>query len=133
VAENSVAVMSDPKRVKLAGPPVWLTPNLALALTLILHELATNSAKYGSLSVESGIVEIVWGFDHGIRELTLNWIEKGGPAVQPPTRQGFGTRLINKLVSAEAGGSVVMKYELHGLLCSLRVIVPPRKAGLAEA
>jgi two-component sensor histidine kinase len=85
-------------RVAASGPSVRLTPKQALSLSIALHELATNAAKYGSLSADAGKVDLTWEVrDDGDGEmLHLVWIESGGPIVSPPTRTGFGSRLIER-------------------------------------
>src|SRR5262249_60605364 len=82
-----------PERVTAAGPDVSLEPRTAQTLALALHELATNAAKYGSLSVMSGRVEVNWELQP--RNLLLRWTESGGPCPQPPAAPGFGLRMIS--------------------------------------
>jgi len=85
---------------RLSGPEVKIPPHWALSLTLALHELATNAAKYGAFSCPSGFVSIEWQYDPRPKGqmLQLNWVESGGPAVNPPDRQGFGTELVVRCV-----------------------------------
>src|SRR5215469_11358624 len=80
-------------RARIDGSHVWLPPNTAQAVAIILHELATNAAKYGSLSVPKGRVEVTWSRRTDER-LILNWTESDGPLAKEPTREGFGTRVI---------------------------------------
>src|SRR5688500_7794783 len=78
-------------RFAVKGEPLWLAPRAALALALALHELGTNAAKYGALSVEAGEVTIAWRTEEG--RLLLDWKERGGPPVAEPAQRGFGSRL----------------------------------------
>ncbi len=110
-----------PGRVRLRGPPLRLEPEVALAISLALHELATNALKYGALSRDGGHVEVSWalegeGAPHG---LSLEWREHGGPEVRPPERKGFGTRLLKQALSAELGAPVELHFEPGGLVCRL--------------
>ena len=100
--------------VLMAGPAVFLPTKLALSLTLLVHELATNAAKYGSLSVESGVVSIHWSVSNHVLELF--WRETGGPAVAQPTHRGFGVRLISGALE-QFSGSTEMIFETSGLIC----------------
>lgn len=85
---------------------------------MALHELATNAAKYGALSVLSGRVSIQWMVVPGSpRRLTLKWEEKFGPPVSPPSRRGFGTRLIERSLAQDLGGEVSLTYEPSGVIC----------------
>src|ERR1700730_2020077 len=77
-----------------------LEPNAAQAIAVTLHELATNAAKYGALSVPDGHVRVEWSRAQNGR-LVLRWTEKGGPPVEPPTRRGFGARVIEKMVRGQ--------------------------------
>jgi len=105
------------ERISLTGPPVALQPGLARALALVIHELATNAAKYGSLSCVSGRLAINWSFDNDA--VALTWVECGGPSVNPPTKVGFGTTLIKSL--QQSFNSVVdLDFQSTGLVCSVR-------------
>jgi two-component sensor histidine kinase len=105
-------------RFVISGPPVWLTPALSLSLALALHELVTNAVKYGALSAEGGSVTISWEVTDpfGVSWLMLRWAERGGPPVRTPTRQGFGSRLIERSLSAESGTATI-DYAAEGLVC----------------
>ena len=109
------------ERMGWSGPKVMLTARQSLSLSLALHELATNAAKYGALSNDDGRVAIVWSVDTqaGTRCLRLQWREIGGPPVVVPTRKGFGSRLIQQSLSAEFGGNIVLDYQASGLVCSI--------------
>jgi PAS domain S-box-containing protein len=107
-------------RFEIEGPNVWVRPRIALALSMALHELATNAAKYGALSVPSGRIVIRWAVISGdLNLLSLQWQEKEGPPVTPPTRKGFGTRLIERSLALELGGEVNIAYEPSGVVCTL--------------
>lgn len=102
------------------GPSVRLTPRRAVTLSLVLHELATNAAKYGALSVEPGQVRIDWKRMQGTGErLELVWAEKDGPRVEPPAEKGFGSSLIERGVAYELDGEADIRYEPDGLVCVL--------------
>ena len=92
-------------RVRIDGPPLMLEPNTAQTIAISLHELATNAAKYGSLSAADGRVEIVWSRTADGR-LGLRWIEAGGPTVTPPTHRGFGTRVMENIIAGQLRGEV---------------------------
>lgn len=110
-------------RVKISGPPVALSPGIAVSLHLALHELATNAAKYGALSVEQGEVKLQWAVTGGVQPaLRIEWGESGGPAVVPPQRRGFGSRLIERGLAHEVDGEVVLTFSPKGVVC--RVTVP---------
>ncbi len=100
-----------------ASPEVDLLPKASLALAMIVHEMATNAAKYGALSVPGGAVEITWRIERGDNEplLCLYWTESGGPEVAPPTRQGQGTRFIEQSVAYELGGKASLNFAADGL------------------
>ena len=94
-------------RVRIDGPAVMLEPNTAQTIAISLHELATNAAKYGSLSAADGHVEIAWSRTADGR-LSLRWIELGGPTVTPPTHRGFGTRIMENIIAANSGVRCVL-------------------------
>ncbi|TXI04255.1 MAG: PAS domain S-box protein [Rhizobium sp.] len=107
-------------RFEISGPAIKLAPRAVVSISLALHELATNAAKYGALSVPDGRVAISWLLETGKTErLKLRWQESGGPAVEPPTRRGFGSRLIESLLAAELNGEVHLSYEPSGLVCEV--------------
>jgi PAS domain S-box-containing protein len=107
----------DAARFDVEGEPLRLAPRAALALAMALHELGTNAAKYGALSVEGGRVSIVWSVE-GDR-LRLEWRESGGPPVETPTRRGFGSRLIERGLEADLGGRAALHFEPEGLRCEI--------------
>lgn len=110
-----------PDDIALSGPPVRLPARQVVAITLILHELATNAAKYGALSAAGGRLAVQWGVEpNGSgRLLRLRWQESGGPAVQPPGSSGFGTALIERSVTHELDGSARLDYRPDGFVCEL--------------
>jgi two-component sensor histidine kinase len=110
-----------PGRVTVSGAGVDLSPRHALALSLVLHELGTNATKYGSLSNSEGRVSVRWGVQDG--RLQLFWEESGGPAVTPPTKTGFGSRMIEQLVVSELGGDLKLDYAPSGLRCQMTATV----------
>jgi PAS domain S-box-containing protein len=116
-------------RVAIAGPELVLRPKAAMALSLAIHELATNAAKYGSLSRPEGRVEVVWAVEGGC--VRLVWSESDGPLVHPPKRRGFGIQAIEKILGYEVAGQARMNFEPSGLVC--RIEMPVRQlAGLGE-
>jgi PAS domain S-box-containing protein len=111
-------------RFELAGPDVVVTAEAAQAIGLAIHELATNAIKYGALSQPSGKVRISWTFDRDASvspELSLNWIERGGPAVAPPSRKGFGHVVIGEMVERSLNGRVAMEFAAQGLRWSVAI------------
>jgi two-component sensor histidine kinase len=104
-------------RVRIDGPKVMLEPNTAQMVAMSLHELATNAAKYGSLSAAAGRVDITWSCATDGR-LNLRWTESGGPAVTPPTRIGFGTRIMENVIG-QLGGKVHFDWRNQGLICEI--------------
>ena len=97
-----------------SGPSVMLPPQAALAMCMCLHELSTNCMKYGSLSKPGGRVLLNWVTEH-TGEIDLTWTEQDGPAVTPPERSGFGSRLLERLVKTELDGALVRDFRPEGL------------------
>ena len=116
----------EPNRFTIDGPNVWLVPSAALAIAMALHELATNAAKYGALTTENGEVDVIWQLvGHGEdRRLHLQWKERDGPQVMPPTRKGFGSRLIQRVLSVELGGTAGVTYDKSGVVCTIDAPMP---------
>ncbi len=117
VRQVAGALSLPPERIRAAGPPVQLGPKPALQLALALHELATNALKYGALSNETGAVTIGWGLaaEDGVERFFVDWRERGGPTVAPPTRRGFGSRLVERSTAMEFDGEVRLDYAPEGV------------------
>ena len=88
---------------------------------MVLHELATNAAKYGSLSVTNGLLDLKWSHEANGR-LNLRWSETGGPTVQPPTRKGFGGRILEQMI-AQLKGDTRFDWRAEGLVCEITLQV----------
>lgn len=104
-------------RITLEGPDFRLRPKSAVALSMALHELGTNALKYGALSAEAGRVALHWTTDDG--RFRLRWEESGGLPVTPPSRTGFGSRMIERGLSAEFEGEVKIDYRPAGVVCTI--------------
>ncbi len=101
-----------------------LSPKATVALGMAVHELATNALKYGALSVPGGTVRVVWALEtpsEADPHLRLTWTERGGPPVTPPTRHGFGARLLEKGLAGELSAQVNLAYDSLGLICTMRL------------
>lgn len=119
-AELAPYVLADRERIHRDGAAgIVLSPRIALALGMVLHELATNAAKYGSLSTPAGRIELSWTLDGTAASpvLRIHWRESGGPAVAEPTRRGFGTRFIERSIVRELGGAIDLRFESAGVQC----------------
>lgn len=118
VVESALrAFQAAEPRISFEGPAIVLTPSATVTLTLALHELATNAAKYGALSNASGTVEIYW--NDNAEALTLVWRESGGPPVAQPANSGFGTRLLERAVARDLGSTVSLDFDPAGLVCTI--------------
>ena len=107
----------DKRQVRIDGPQILLEPNSAQVIAVTLHELATNAAKYGALSMPNGQIDLKWTHEADGR-LTLHWREIGGPAVKMPTHQGFGTRIIEGMIG-QVKGKVRFDWRAEGLICEI--------------
>jgi two-component sensor histidine kinase len=106
--------------VAVGGPSLALPPRRAVAVAMVLHELATNAAKHGALSVPGGRVGVAWEVEDGARRVRLAWREAGGPAVEAaPGRKGFGTTLIEQSLRFDLEGTGGLRFEPDGLRCEL--------------
>jgi two-component sensor histidine kinase len=113
------------ERLRLEGPHIELNPRAALSMTMVLSELATNAAKYGSLSKHSGILSVNWRLIGGAEGvLELDWRELGGPPVEVPAQNGFGTRLIERCVRRDLEGHLDLQFAEQGVEC--RIAIPLR-------
>jgi two-component sensor histidine kinase/CheY-like chemotaxis protein len=116
------------EKIATSGPDVVLEPATAQALALALHELATNAAKYGALSVIPGRVALSWDCSPG--SLVLRWVETGGPLVEPPTSQGYGSKVIRAAIERQLGGRASVDWRPEGLRCTVSV---PRSAPIERS
>ncbi|WP_426239193.1 HWE histidine kinase domain-containing protein [Pararhizobium sp. DWP1-1-3] len=109
--------------LQIEGPDVALTPKAGLSLAMALHELASNAAKYGSLSVPKGQLSVSWAVTDGSdRRLRLHWAETHGPVVNgPPSRRGFGTTVIDRSLSYEFDGEVTRSFAESGVVCIIEL------------
>jgi two-component sensor histidine kinase/DNA-binding NarL/FixJ family response regulator len=108
------------RRFHFNGPDIRITSGAAIALAMTFNELCTNTTKFGALSVPAGRVEIAWTIEQEKQRLRLTWTERGGPAVKPPTRRSFGTRMMESL-GQQLNGQVQLAYEPSGFIYSLDV------------
>jgi two-component sensor histidine kinase len=112
---------NTPERVRMFGPQVPLSPRLAVMLSMIVHEIATNAAKYGALSNDTGTVAVDWEIleDSDGRKLRLIWTEAGGPPVTTPVQRGFGSRLIERSARDQLGGEATVDFLPRGVVYTL--------------
>jgi len=118
LVERVCVSVAGADRITAKGPPVPLYPRAALTLGMVLHELCTNAAKYGALSLPAGTITIEWSvLPHapGGATFTLDWIEQGGPPVEAPQKKSFGTRFINDSIRHELSGSADFDFRPEGL------------------
>ncbi len=128
--------MDGKQRFSLSGPDLAISPRISLSLALVLHELATNAAKYGALSVPEGKVEVAWSrLDdaRGGARLRLDWHEAGGPPVTATGRKGFGSRVIEREIRHGLGGTVAPDYQHDGLRVVLEIPLATDPAAAAAA
>ncbi|EDL48481.1 HWE histidine kinase domain-containing protein [Erythrobacter sp. SD-21] len=116
--EGSIAGSGvDSKKVSICGPEVPVSSRDAVTISLAVHEMCTNSMKYGAFSDADGQVDIEWGLDEMRESFFFSWTESGGPTVKPPTRKGFGSSLLEKGLASDLGGSITLDYRPEGLVC----------------
>lgn len=120
-------VGADNPRVKVRGPSVQLSARDVMTLSMSIHELTTNASKYGALSNSDGTVSISWTQPKGKDAVIVDWIERGGPAVTAPAREGFGTKLLTTLIGS-LGESGVTSYDPAGLEHRLVLAIAPQIA-----
>jgi two-component sensor histidine kinase/CheY-like chemotaxis protein len=108
------------RRFHFNGPDIRITSGAVIALAMTFNELCTNTTKFGALSIPTGRVEIAWIVDDEKQRLRLNWTERSGPAVKPPTRRSFGTRMMESL-GQQLNGQVQLAYDPTGFIYSLDV------------
>jgi PAS domain S-box-containing protein len=107
----------DGARFSIDGPDLRVQPKSAVALSMAIHELTTNAVKYGALSSDGGRVAIEWQVEDG--RFRLRWREHGGPPVSPPTRKGFGSLMIERVLAEQLEGGVTIAYDPGGVVCDI--------------
>jgi two-component sensor histidine kinase len=123
LVRDQLAPYAVQANVKIAGPNIVLAATATQAMAMVLHELATNAAKYGALST-AGAVSVTWQkpvADGTATTLTVIWSELGGPRVTAPLQSGFGTSLIRDLIPHELGGRVDLAFEPDGVVCRIDI------------
>jgi two-component sensor histidine kinase len=123
--DEELAPYSTGEQIDLSGPEVQLEPATAQTVALALHELVTNSAKYGALSALSGHLSINWEEQAGV--LKIIWVETGGPPVEAPVSRGFGTRSVIASIESQLGGRAEFDWRREGLVCRLSVPLSQRQ------
>ncbi|TXN01419.1 PAS domain S-box protein [Methylobacterium sp. WL64] len=119
-------------RISLEGPAIDLPSEIAVPIGMAIHELTTNAAKYGALSNRTGRVAVTWTLEPGgpAGILLFHWRETGGPPVQPPSRQGFGSRLLQRVLITQVQAEVETDYDPEGFSLTMRAPIPPRNDSL---
>jgi two-component system CheB/CheR fusion protein len=117
-------LVGERARIQVEGPEIMLDSTQALGLGLVFHELATNAVKYGALSVDTGLLQVLWTREAD--QIVMQWHESGVPNVRPPTRRGFGTELIERQLGAGFNGSVTFDYAPDGV--RIRMVIPLQRS-----
>ncbi len=119
--------LNNPGRIRMSGPEVPLSPRQAVVMSMIVHEIATNAAKYGALSNELGTVTLDWTLVAGdpVRRLKLTWTETGGPHVGAPVQRGFGSRLIESSARDQLGGDATVDFLPRGVVYTVNCSLDP--------
>ena len=135
VVDRATALFNmDRVRITANGPAAPLSPQQALAISMAVHELATNAVKYGALSVDDGRAAIHWSAKDG--QLRMTWEEQGGPPVAPPDSRGFGSRLLERGLASDLGGQVELDFRPAGVRCTILAPLaggPARENGARSA
>ncbi len=117
-------IADDDPRVSISGPKLAIMPQPAVALAMVVHELATNAIKYGSLSTEEGRISIEWdaAVTHDGTKVSFLWKERNGPKVEKPVTRGFGSRLIQRGFGV-GQGSAQLEYSSDGFECRIEAVL----------
>ncbi|WP_425487886.1 sensor histidine kinase [Microvirga lupini] len=111
------------RRISLDGPSVELSADLAVPIGMAVHELTTNAAKHGALSVPGGQIAVAWTVQdvEAGRRLAIDWVERGGPRVEPPRRKGFGSTLLHRVLTHQCHATISIAYDPDGLSCHMDI------------
>jgi two-component sensor histidine kinase len=133
IVRGATEAFDDPDAAKfsITGPDIRIASGAVIAIAMTLNELCTNTTKFGALSIPNGRVDIAWAVDDTAQRLRLTWTERNGPAVQPPARQSFGTRLIETL-GRQLKGNVRLSYEPSGFVYAFDVPLASLTPAAAE-
>ena len=129
VEEELAPYRGENGRVVVEGASWMLEPTMAQSMAVAIHELATNAAKYGALSTEAGGLRVQWHLG-GDGRLQFRWTETGGPPATPPTRRGFGTGVVERMIRHQLGGEVAFDWRPEGVVCAINI--PVRASARAE-
>jgi PAS domain S-box-containing protein len=124
LVRRELAPYATTSNTRIDGPDVVLSAEAGQTLAMVFHELATNAAKFGAISVKPGRVTVRWNFrqnGHAESWLCIRWAESGGPRVVPPTRSGFGTSVVRELIPYELSGTVELMHPPEGVRCNLQI------------
>jgi len=124
LVHRELAPYATASNTHLDGPDIVLRVEAGQMLAMVFHELATNAAKFGAISVKSGRVSVRWKLgcnEHSESGLSIRWEESGGPSVVQPTRSGYGTSVVRELVPYELGGTVELAHLPEGVCCNLHI------------
>ena len=124
LVRRELAPYATANNTRIDGPDVMLRAEAGATLAMVFHELATNAAKFGAISIRAGRVSVRWNFRRNGRAeswLAIQWEESGGPNVAPPSRSGFGTSVICDLIPYEFGGTVDLVHAPDGVRCRLEI------------
>jgi len=127
--------LAEPGRVTVRGADIHLKPQSALAVAMIVNELATNATKYGALSVPAGQVTLIWDLDGGAdgAVCAMEWKERGGPPATPPDKTGFGSTLIERSVRDQLRGTLTTDFAPQGLTCVMRIPLNENRSDVSSA
>jgi PAS domain S-box-containing protein len=113
-------VVNGDQRIRTIGPSVVLDPVKAQTIAVAIHELVTNAAKYGALATGAGKVRVEWS-QNSDGGLTLHWTEEGDTEIKPPTHEGFGTHVLERMISGQLNGTMQFDWQPKGLICTIKV------------
>jgi two-component sensor histidine kinase len=121
VFDAELTALGGQSRTRFDYPhDIRLSPKAVVAIGMAIHELATNAARHGALSIPDGRLTVDWRIEPGDQPmLRLTWTERNGPSVAPPSRMGFGVRLLEKGLAGELSGDVALTYDSLGLICRM--------------